>query len=268
MKKLTSNSITTCLIAITALSISCKKDDGFDNYIIKPNYKDSISSCSNLIEHSKLAAFFPFTNGSLSDFKNIKYQFQQIGTITTTTDRYGGQCALAFNNDDENTTNKLIMPFPEFFFDLGQFTVSFWIKSTPDSSAVGKWGDIIRMGQEPNCDSTNNFLIDYHRENGWLGFPSNSMMLEGGVNRWDHIVYSLNQTNPEVIINRIFINGELQTSQELYSTNCENKIRNTPSMSIGNNFTGSLDDLAFFSKALSDKDVAKLYQLGNCCNTK
>ncbi|MEM4181920.1 MAG: LamG-like jellyroll fold domain-containing protein [Candidatus Pacearchaeota archaeon] len=97
--------------------------------------------------------------------------------------------------------------------------------------------------------------------------PPNSAPL----NQWNHIVwvYDVNESN---VITRIYVNGNLvynNTQTDGYSsTYGTNFVIGAFSPSVIN-FNGSIDDLAFFNRALNQTEIQELYNLGriNCpCN--
>lgn len=160
-----------------------------------------------------------------------------------------------------NSNNPRVRLAPDMIPATGQFTVSGWIKSSAPGTSVN--GSIFSS----RTTNINTFGIDINEAGrfrvlgGWGVTSSSHLTSPSTVNtgEWVHVAASRNAAD----LVEIYVNGELVGSQTRTGT-----IDTTPDFFIGNRtggntpFTGSLDDIATWTRALSGQELALLGGLG------
>jgi hypothetical protein len=201
------------------------------------------------------------------------------GTGTTTTDASGngndgdlnntptwtsGRIAGAISFD--GTNESIEIGTSEVFDNLDVKTVSAWINPTALTeyrgiAGRGAWAFQICSNDPTDCPGSTGRLVYYHAFSGndgkWILEP-NSVT----ANTWSHVVVEYDRTstsnNPQ-----IFVNGVLQTATEI-SAPTGTADNETGSLFLGLDGyvfgIGKIDEARIYSRALSQEEVAKLYQ--------
>lgn len=166
--------------------------------------------------------------------------------------------AMRFDEGWEDPYVHIRLPLDERLQLRESFTICFWIKplegSTGYIAANTRWGDncgyIVRFGHRRIY-----VKLGFEDEIETFSSPANSLQVDS----WSHVAVAFDGEGAA-----IFINGEQQSSLELG----EKKSLARPSYShwrttIGSHlapryyrFTGFLDDLRFYDRALSKEEIA------------
>ena len=146
----------------------------------------------------------------------------------------------------------------------GQFTISGWIRSSAPGTSVN--GSIFSNRTAAGGDSFNLSVAADGKlslQAGWAGSGSGTttLLTPSFVNTgdWVHVVASRNASS----LVSLYVNGISEATQTRNGT-----ILTSPTWYIGNRnslitpFTGSLDDIATWTRALSNQEVALLGGLG------
>lgn len=215
-----------------------------------------------------VVASYPF-NGSAEDSGPNSIDAANMGNVTFEgTDRHGNENSAAVFSG----SNALIVPNdPAFNFGTDDFSVSVWIKTGEthkmmvwQESGAGGAGDNqawLRIG-----DNTSNRLIRFATEDSDganilnYGSGPDSGVSDGS---WRHVVCTREGTNT-----RLYIDGERVSELERSSVKDISSdqdfkvgVQEGPEGSYHTYFTGALDDLILFDKALTDQEVANLHKL-------
>lgn len=220
-----------------------------------------------------MVAYYPFDESAEDAGPNgIDANSMENGTNVTFdgSDRSGN----ANNAAVFNGSNALIIPDDPVFNTIfaSDFSISIWIKTEQveqmmiwqeagidDGMSVNRQG-FMRIGDNDSFIHVllrNDDKIDRMKYSG-----DNASTLSDG--NWHHVV-----TTREGADSRIYVDGEKKveisgTNPQIdFATNWDFKIgvQQTIGGGYNNYFTGSLDDLVIYDKALTDEEVAILYEL-------
>lgn len=248
-------------ICIIAVSVSCGKKKENKNLDCIPNGMKSI-----------VIAYYPFPSGSLLDFSGDANHLTNIGGVISAPDRGGNlNCAMEFINLP-TSSQFLLHNNPTFLNDLDEFTISLWYMALDTSRPGGLFETLVgrdSVGHAP--DRSGQWSVGLYdcrravfgRTNSVWEIPyTNSCddLVVSNTNVWKHAVATCH-TSGEV--SSIYINGELQSV--LTGASGTYAAADFGDLFIGRNFTGVLDDIIIFKKALDADQVMELYQMEPCC---
>ena len=252
-----------CLIS----SLSCRK-------FVWDNPNDTINSSTEPASlKNGLVAYYPF-NGNANDVSRSGKNGLIIGSPLLVNDRFGNKnSAYEFKSGlNKILTNNLNLNSES----NGKISVSLWMNwSGTYSSEIDNgsfliyWGDykgsLYLQGKQPWFPSsvTNRFGLNASSGDGETFGISDYPDL---ANKWVHVVAIFN--NGLIELGDLFINGsKIETnlfkccSQNLYNTS----ISNSPSIAglqISNEtrytYIGKLDDIRFYSRALTQEEITYL----------
>ena len=213
-----------------------------------------------------LLAYFPF-NGSAEDAGPSHFQVADPGTVTFDGQDRHGQAGSSAVFDGSS----LIVVPDQDAFNLGtrDFTISCWIKTTHtekmmvwQESGAGGGGDNqtwLRLG-----DNTTDRLIRFDTEDGGGGNIINfgdgpSTAVSDG--NWHNLVCVR-----EGGVTRLYVDGEM-AAEMIKGT--PKDVSNSGDFKIGGQegpageyhtfFTGMIDDLSIYTRAMNDEEVTALY---------
>ncbi len=216
------------------------------------------SGCDNPgVLTDDLVVYMTFSN-SLADLKGA---YTTATDSTFVTDRSGNaNCALAFNGSQQvqitsNATNSIAQG--------DTFSVSLWFKM--QNTEMGDYEHLFRKGLQGQAGFN---ISVYDMNTPLFGVPSAQVWdnnwnqdntLWNDTTNWHHLVitYDANSTA------RIYRDGVLQNTENFNATIGATAL----DYYLGQNFTGFLDDLRVYKKALTDAEVQTLFGLEGDCNT-
>ncbi|MCB1099059.1 MAG: choice-of-anchor D domain-containing protein [Verrucomicrobiae bacterium] len=151
------------------------------------------------------------------------------------------------------------------------FTLTAWAKS---EGGAGAWNSLVTSRHDLNNDGqrSEGFIL-YDSEPGgvwtfWSGNgdgPGNWQTLDGPevtLEEWEHVTLRYDDSIPQ---KELFINGEsVAVQDESIAPNTETPFNIGSGQDFGDGFwfAGNIDDLALFRTALSDDDIAFIYENG------
>jgi hypothetical protein len=230
---------------------------------------------SGLSEH--VLAFYPFSNGSLDDISGDNHNLSNTTTARSTTDRAGNaDCAYEFVNLP-TSSEFLTTTQTAFLNGLDEFSISLWYQPKDSSNNLGRYESLVNRDLGLSCPDRNGQwslgLYDcrkavFGRTNSvWDKNLVISDCEEEFLNRtgqWFHVVATFKQDGVEM---KLYRNRTLQET----STGAAACSSGTPTyqdmgdLFVGKDFTGKIDDVILFKKALSQQDVDALYAMDACC---
>ena len=190
------------------------------------------------------------------------------GFSETSLDSSAGKVKSAFSFD--GATNKVnVLDQPEFDFVNSSFTVEAWVKpnsSTGDRAVIGKYGRTIDesywwLGLNNSNQPT--FFTSFDSK---TFSPRNDEQVTSSTSittgSWNHIVGVKDGVNNIII----YVNGGSPVTLSLGTI--VDSINSTRPLNIGhwynkNFFSGSVDEVAIYNKALSQTEITDHYQRGN-----
>ncbi|HMN49448.1 MAG TPA: T9SS type A sorting domain-containing protein [Ignavibacteriaceae bacterium] len=208
------------------------------------------------LTRKSLVAYYPFNGNANDESGNGNHGTITGALVTPAADRYGeeGKVYKFWYPDYVSVpTNS------SFFTD--EFTVSYWYK------VEAYWGDrcvlscVGRNGgyQQPFSGTTFQYLFGYN-------FPTNSWFwtnytVPNTPNTWQHIATTYKKTGDNASITKLYINGELKSSDTYGNTIA---YPGSEIFYIGRNHSdlglnGELDEVRFYNKTLDDQEIKNLY---------
>jgi hypothetical protein len=261
------------IFILFALFFSCQNDDNSNS---DPE-EDPILGCIPDALVPDLHAFYPFSNGSLNDLSGNNYHLTNPTTASPGTDRNGNaNCAFEF---DASLGEFLTYFNPTFLNDLDShaMSVSFWFK-TNGTRDGGMYEQMIGRDTGVHCPDTygqwsislsdcRNGVFGINDYSIWAGgFPNflgdTNCSNNPNLNSWHHMVVTSDGTGGGITM---YVDG-IQTSS-IPGTGCANPLgtNNAGDLFFGKEFTGLLDDVAFFNRVLTQAEVNQLNGLEPCC---
>jgi hypothetical protein len=223
-----------------------------------------------------LVAWYPF-NGNANDESGNGNNGSIGNGVAAVNDRFNSNnSALYFNGSLLSNSGVEIPNSTLLNIGIGfnkQFTISLWYKndSLLGSGLLGKSGSIITKPRFGNST-----VVDYSLflEGSDLLWGSGYSVIAGGdvcswkdilappKSSWQHVVVTLNQNiNSSSGTKKIYLNGLMVDSCQY---NFKNNSNSNP-LCIGvNGYVGSIDDIGFWNRELSNQEVSALY---NACNS-
>lgn len=190
----------------------------------------------------------------------------QVGTLNTITqaNTVAGKVgqALTFNGSasyiDVGTT---------ISSNTGSQTVSAWIR--PRTTNGGMY---VPVGNLNSVGTAANFMFEFNRTAGsrllsvsvGATFPALTGTIQLQAGRWYHVVYTRQGASGAYRL-KIYVNGVLDVSGTTNATPTTGTGTTIGRVGDSSNFyfPGDIDEVRMYDRALSDQEVAALYQLGN-----
>jgi hypothetical protein len=187
------------------------------------------------------------------------------GAITGATYSADGIRGLAMDFDGSND-NITVTNDSSLNFGTGPFTISFWANPDQLSSAAGEDKRVIwkRDG------APTGYQMDFTDPNDLMritiydstGSSVNATSSENHKTAWQHVVGMRDTSTGEL---KLFVNGVLDATADSSSIG---DIDTTIDLYLGSldgggqHFDGTVDDIRFYDRALSDEEIQQLYQFG------
>jgi len=246
-------------------AISCGDDDRFTVDCLPSNLQNGV------------IAFYPFNDGSLDDESSNNNSFTNPTDASPTVDRNGNtNCAYMFDNSQQ-VEEYLTTSNSDFLDELDGFSISAWYQ--PLNTTIGgvTIQGIFSRGNETRCpDRMGEWSMGLydcrravfgHDNSVWaLSLTNFANGCQGEVDalvdEWHHVVGIKNGDEY-----RIYFNGQLSET-EIGDANCGSDFQPAQDLGdafIGFNFTGRIDDIIVYKRALTDNEVTALFELGSCC---
>ena len=205
-----------------------------------------------------LVAYYPF-NGNAND-ESGNSNNGTINGATLTTDRFGN-LNNAYNFDGNNNTS---IKITSKGFPSGQSAISYslWVKpKNNENNGFDK--RLIEYGGYTNGTSFSLYInSDTYRVDYWGGQYDNFSPIVS--NEWQHVVLS----HDGISSHSFYLNGILK-----YSNNHAINLTNSGAAYIGSyklgngySFTGVIDDIRIYNRALSASEVQQLYSGQSTCS--
>jgi len=267
--------LTTLLGALFLLQ-ACEKEDPRTGVIYRGG---SRSTCFPRELENGLIAFYPFENGSLLDQSgNMNDLINPTGALTTE-DRLGNSgCAFEFIMANEEY---LVCENPIFLDNLTQISISLWYQSSPLGNPGSLVGVVLRGdSSEHRPDTMSEWALGiYDCRRPVFGYANSAMWHHtgqgplGNFNSCDELSDFMNSAWHHLVA--IYGNGThqlwLDGVPSIYTPNAFGNCLNPSLMEdisdfyLGKTFGGKVDDLAIYNRALSNSEVAQLFDLLPCC---
>ena len=253
---------TIALFLITSL-FSCDKPEEFTVDCLPPNLQSGV------------IVFYPFNGGSLDDESPNNNNLSNPTTATPAADRNGNAgCAYQFDNTTGND-EFLTTANTNFLNGRNTFSLSLWYR--PEGARDdGSFEVLFARGDQGRCpDRRGEWSVGLydcrravfgHNNSVWAdavtglsnGCEGEMAALTG---QWHHVVAVRNGDEY-----RIYFNGNLD-EVDSGNASCSNLhiAQDLGDVFVGTDFTGRIDDIIVYNRALSAQDVAALFELGGCC---
>ena len=211
-----------------------------------------------------LVLAYSFENGSLKNETNTDADLTNIGGAQMASDRGGNpQCSYEFNSITGD--QYLVRENQTFLNDLDAFSISLWYQPMDNSIS---WALIeVLLGRnslDTHCpDRRGEWSLGLYDLRRTVFGHNNSVWAApaDGLNVWYHAVAVYDQNTYQ-----IYLNGELASSA-IGIGDCPSGYlaQDIGDMFLGRFFTGRLDDVLFYKRALTATEVAELNDLEPCC---
>lgn len=208
-----------------------------------------------------LRAHWTFSGGT-NDASGNGHDGAIVGTVTPATDRAGNPgCALAFPGDSSH----IAVPF-DSDFDIaptGEFTMSLWYQGGSPEMGDLEW--IFRKRNTPGFYHSWNYALALYDVNRGLYFGGDDQSL------WSNVIPSFPDPTWHNLVG-IYANGvhQLWLDNVLQASDSNQTLfisQSTEGISIGETFTGLVDDIRFYDRALSANEVGLLFAETSSCAT-
>lgn len=224
-----------------------------------------------------LIAYYPFNNGSLEDASSQNNDLTNTTTAAPAVDRDGNvTCAFGFNNT--GTNNEFLATTQSAFLNnLASFSVSLWYQPNDPNREGGDYEVLVSRNSGSRCPDRHGEwsvgLYDCrravfgHDNSVWADFTTDSIdchyetLLSEDI--WHHITAVKNGS--DILI---YLNGIFQT-QASGPADCgvggTHLAQDIGDFFVGTNFTGSIDDILIYDRALTAQEISDLHILQACC---
>jgi hypothetical protein len=244
---------------------SCGDDDQFNVDCLPQNLQNGV------------IAFYPFNDGSLLDESPNNNNFTNPTGATPSEDRNGNaNCCFIFDNSQQEEAY-LTTPNTVFLNGLDAFSISIWYQPLNNSIGGGTIQGMFSRGQTTRCPNRMGEwslgLYDCrravfgHNNSVWASSLTNFEQgcqgeVDAQVGKWHHAVAV--KKDDEY---RIYFNG-LLSEVAIGDADCGSGFQPAEDVGaafIGYNFTGRIDDIIIYKRALEDDEVMALFELSACC---
>lgn len=200
-----------------------------------------------------LEALYKFSNTILDSSGNGNDLTTNSGGDFTTDKNDVSNQAIEFTGVNDYS---LINTAPIASSSTDDFSVSCWFKFAGAPSATAIFFQGIASGND-NWDirfTTNNNMTITHRRNSGAG--ANSSVSFTDDTDWHHLAYVYDQTLGTF---SMYIDGVFKTSGSHSDTKPSTSIRVGNDKNLGNSCQGKLDEVRFYSRAISAAEVTELF---------
>jgi len=208
-----------------------------------------------------LQAHWTFSGGT-GDASGNGHDGTIVGTVTPATDRAGNAgCAFAFPGD----SSRIDVPFHADFNipTSGEFTVSLWYQG--GSSDMGDLEWLFRKRNTPGLYHSWNYGLSLYDVNRGLYFGGDDGQLWSSVlpnipdPQWHNLVGIYSNGDHQLWLDNVLVASD--PSQTVFLT------QSNEGISIGETFTGLVDDIRFYDRALNTNEVGLLFAETSSCAT-
>lgn len=255
---------------VSVLLVSCDDDPSLGG-----SAPVSLNACMPDNLQSDLLAYYGFDNGNLQDLSGNSRHLTNLTTASASVDRNGSPtCAFHFdktNNEFLSRTNA------DFLNSLNEISISLWFKS--DSlPALSPFQVLVCRGEGGHCPDTHGEwslalfdcrrpVLGYGDNSYWAEMvaPQTDYWCEANIQLTDEIWHHLAATYDGVTCT-IWLDG-IPTAYPVEIANCMNNeiMEDLGTLFLGRDYSGSLDDVAIFDRALTAGEVDQLHQWTPCC---
>ena len=252
---------TIALFLITGL-FSCDKPEEFTVDCLPPNLQSGV------------IAFYPFNGGSLADESPNNNNLSNPTTATPAADRNGNAgCAYQFDNTTGND-EFLTTANTNFLNGRNTFSLSLWYRPEGARDA-GSFEVLFSRGDQGRCPNRRGewsvALYDCrravfgHDNSVWAALTAPPFDCTGEVaaltGQWHHVVAVKDGDDYQ-----LYFNGNLDATAS-GNANCNNQhiAQDIGDVFVGTGFTGRIDDIIIYDRALPQQEVAELFALEGCC---
>ncbi len=239
--------------------------------------KDSFSvECLPASLQSGVVAFYSFNNGSLADDSPNSNNLSNTTTAKPTSDRAGNPtCAYLFTNN--STLSEYITNSSTGFLNgLNDFSISIWYQPIDPTRDGGDYEILVSRGDAPRCpDRRGEWSVGLydcrravfgHNNSVWANLitplPGNCQdEIDALTDNWQHVVAIKNGNTYT-----LYFNGVLDET-ETGNASCSNLYlaQDIGDLYLGKYYTGKLDDILIYNRALTQAEVTSLFNLEACC---
>ena len=210
----------------------------------------------NYVPTNGLVGWWPF-NGNAND-ESGNGNNGTVNGATLTSDRFGNlDKAFQFNN------NSINIPLTQTLVKMSNRTISLWFNSTISQSG-GRLFETTNYSWGIACYNSTNIGCWYQKSEQAFNFVDESFQNH---NEWYNLVFVCDSSNQQ---KKLYLNGNLINSGSPVTNpgNPTDYINHYLKIGIGNSnesFTGSIDDIGIWNRALTACEIKDLYnsQLGS-----
>ncbi len=226
-------------------------------YETSSGFTTSDDSCS-ATNDSTLLAHYAF-EGNLNDSSSYDRHLTEVGSNITYSaadnqSNKSGRAAL-FSGFHPGGHGSNTYAYTTDITLSDNFTVAFWTK--PDSPNMVRWDSALSTG---DSQSSGRFQIDY--KNNQIRFSGSSeAQLEADLNsnQWNHIVITKSDNSTDDKTVRMYTGGLLRDNESGVTTRWD-KIKIGKSRTNNRYWSGYIDEVKIYNRALSAQEVLDLYE--------
>ena len=213
----------------------------------------SSQNLPSYVSSNSLERWYPF-NGNANNVSSSSGNGITINA-TLTTDRFGSvNSAYSFSNQGYIQTSTLGQ------ISSTSLTMSCWVN--PNSTQIGGWNGVVSNQQSSSSGflfqltGTNQPWVTTAYSSGGYNNLSNSSALNSG---WTHIVQVIKPGLMELYINGIKTDSTTTSSYAIHNTSALYIGTRLFGSSSYENYSGSVDDVGIWSRALTVQEIQDLY---------
>ena len=231
----------------------------------------AMAQVPNYVPTNGLVGWWPF-NGNAND-ESGNGNNGTVNGVSLTSDRFGN-INKAYNFVQGNTINIINNPSID---NLNLASVNLWFKTnTTSNSQLFKKGNSLSLssGEQISIQLNYNngingfFSAKYNSNcvagNGWFNCSDNSISLNN--NNWHMMTAVIDSDSLKYFVDGVFISGIVVPNNNM-------DVCNSGGISLGKNwnsdpdyYTGIMDDIGFWNRALTQQEITNLYTSTNCAN--
>lgn len=223
-----------------------------------------------------MIAFYPFTNGSLNDGSGRGNTLGNPTSAHPVEDRYGNaNCAFSFVSTPANE-DFLTTRHTKFLDSLDAFSISLWFMPGIITGwtqwgktlevLVSRGGDMVRCPDRRGEWSLGLYdcrnAVFGHNNSVWAMYNIHCDQDSPVLNNWHHVVAVKNHEEY-----RIYLNGIMYgIAHGDGACTLLHQAQDIGDLFIGKKFTGAIDDVIIYNRALTTNEVVELYYTSPCCD--
>ncbi len=210
-------------------------------------------------------AFYPFTKGSIKDFSLDGRDLKMNGSPTPVKDRNGNaNCAFSFkrsSNDNLSTNGSFTDGF-----ENKSFSVSMWYQpqndDNPSQHLYTRLKNNYNRSWSVNLSDCNELF--FGNDGTYLSYDlKDSIDCKDNVSKesanWKHVAAIFDGKNFKLYKDGALSKNVVDPAK--YGT----MTQNIGDIFVGESYTGFIDDIILFNKALTDSEVQTLFGMDTCC---